>query len=110
MKEVENPIEPQFVELSELQNPAPAGPAILAGNMAVLHGIKVKLKVVVGEAHTTLGELMSLQEQAVLKIDRQVDTPLDLIVDGNVVARGQLVVVDDNFGIRITEIAPRTQS
>jgi flagellar motor switch protein FliN/FliY len=59
----------------------------------------------VGEVQTTLGELMSLKESSILKIEKQADAPIDVLVEGNVVARGQLVVVDDNFGIRITEIA-----
>jgi flagellar motor switch protein FliN/FliY len=48
---------------------------------------------------------MGLRESSVLKIDRGVDMPVDVVVNGSVVARGQLVVVDDNFGVRISEIA-----
>jgi len=43
----------------------------------------------------------------VLKVDRMVDAPVDVVINGNVVARGQLVVVDDNFGVCVTEIAAR---
>ncbi|ATQ74329.1 flagellar motor switch protein [Massilia violaceinigra] len=96
----------QFVELPELTPEAPAGPALLAGGSGLLDGVKVSLSVVVGHAHTTLGELLALKQSALLKIDRAVDTPVDVMVDGNVVARGQLVVVDDNFGVRITDVAP----
>jgi flagellar motor switch protein FliN/FliY len=71
----------------------------------LLNSLKVTLTVVVGEVKTTLGELLSLQESSVLKINRQADYPVDVVVNGNVVARGQLVVVDDNFGVRVTEIA-----
>lgn len=100
----------QIVELSELATQAPVGVNVLAGNLNLLQGVKVNMTVVVGEANTTLGELMNLKEQSVLKIDRPVNHPIDITVNGNVVARGQLVVVDDNFGVRITEIAAVAQS
>ena len=96
---------PQIIELSELSRQIPSGPALFGGNLGLLNGVKVKLTVQVGEAHTTVGELMGLKEMSVLKIDRPVDCPVDVMVDGNIVARGQLVAVDDNFGVRITEIA-----
>jgi flagellar motor switch protein FliN/FliY len=95
----------QHIELPELGNGNPAGPAILAGNPAVLDSVKVGLTVVVGQAQTTLGELMALKQGVVLKADRAVDTPVDVVINGNVVARGSLVAVDDHFGVRITEVA-----
>jgi flagellar motor switch protein FliN/FliY len=94
----------QVIELSELQAQTP-GANILGGNLNLLNGLKVTLSVVVGEVATTLGELMNLQEASILKIDRQADYPIDIVLNGAVVARGQLVAVDDNFGVRVTEIA-----
>lgn len=95
----------QIIELSPLPAMTPSGPPLMAGNLNLLHGVKVALSVTVGEIQTTLGELMGLQQQSVLKIERPVEGPVDLMLDGKIVARGQLVVVDDNFGVRITEIA-----
>ncbi len=95
----------QMIELSALPPTTPTGPALMAGNLNLLHGVKVVLSVTVGEIHTTLGQLMGLQEQSLLTIERPVDSPVDLMLDGKIVGRGQLVVVEDNFGIRITEIA-----
>lgn len=98
----------ELVELAQLPG-APAGVALMGGNMRLLDSVQVSLSVMVGEAHTTIGELMALRQASVLKIDRQADTPVDVILNGSVVARGQLVVVDDNFGVRITEIAQAVQ-
>lgn len=95
----------QVVELSEIVAQNAGGPNLIANNLALLNGLKVSLSVMVGEVHTTLGELLSLKEASVLKIDRLADYPVDVIVNGSIVARGQLVVVDDNFGVRVTEIA-----
>ena len=86
MKETEQQHPPQIIELSEFQPQPPSGPAVLGGNMRLLQGVKVKLTVVVGEAQTTLGELMDLKEASILKIDREVDYPVDVLVEGNVVA------------------------
>ncbi|AKU24729.1 hypothetical protein ACZ75_06390 [Massilia sp. NR 4-1] len=91
--------------MAELGGQTPSGPAILGDNLRLLDSVPVSLEVKVGNVQTTVGELMGLKEQAVLKIDRHSEQPVDVIVNGNVVARGQLVVVDDNFGVRITEIA-----
>lgn len=96
----------QIVALAELAPQIPFGPAVLGGNMHLLDSVKVSLSVMLGQAHTSVGELMDLKELSVLKIDRPADYPVDVMLNGSVVARGQLVVVDDNFGVRITEIAP----
>jgi flagellar motor switch protein FliN/FliY len=95
----------QLVELPALVPHIATGPALLGGHASLFDGVKVALSVVVGQVHTTLGELMALKESATLKVDRLVDMPVDVVVNGTVVARGQLVVVEDNFGVRITEVA-----
>jgi flagellar motor switch protein FliN len=76
----------------------------LEGSLRALQGLKVNVDVVVGNAQTTLGELWSLQQAQLLTIDRHIDAPLDLVIDGHVVARGHLVAVDEQFGIRISEL------
>jgi flagellar motor switch protein FliN/FliY len=105
MTSTDAPVRAQQIDYPELASGNPPGQSVLANNMALLDSVKVSLQVVVGEAATTLGELMSLKEAGLLKIDRLVDQPVDVMVNGNVVARGQLVVIDDNFGVRVTEVA-----
>jgi flagellar motor switch protein FliN/FliY len=95
----------QLIELPELVARADSGAAVLGTQAALLDSIAVSLSVVVGQTHTTLGELMRLKESALLTIDRTVDTPVDVVVNGHVVARGHLVVIDDSFGVRVTEVA-----
>jgi flagellar motor switch protein FliN/FliY len=94
----------QVVQLAEVAPPAQPGKPVFGDNLSLLRGVKVQVAAVAGHVDTTLGELMGLSEGAVLKTDRHVDAPIDIIVDGKVFARGQLVAVDDNFGVRITEI------
>jgi flagellar motor switch protein FliN/FliY len=69
-----------------------------------LHQIKAKLQVCVGEATISVGELLGAKEHQVLRLDRAFDQPVDLTIEGKVVARGQLVAVDGHFAVRITEL------
>jgi flagellar motor switch protein FliN/FliY len=54
-----------------------------------------------------MGKLLDLRDGNVLTLDRQVDQPLEMLLDGKLVARGELVVVGDNLGLKITEIIQR---
>jgi flagellar motor switch protein FliN len=82
---------------------APQGEALLR-TPHPLHGIKVRLQVRVGESAMTVGELMQARQNEVLVLDRSVDAPVDLLLEGQVVARGELVAVDGIFAVRITEL------
>lgn len=91
----------QAVALDELPGGAgrPLAPAVNP-----LHAVKVRLQVRVGEATLTVGDLLAARENQVLALDRTVDQPVDLVLEGKVVARGQLVAVDQSFAVRITEL------
>ncbi|HEY0587263.1 MAG TPA: FliM/FliN family flagellar motor switch protein [Pseudoduganella sp.] len=94
------------VELAELRNHG--GAPLALGQGALLQGVQVGLSVQVGQAQASLAQLMELQSGAVFTLDRAVDAPLDLLVNGQLVGRGELVVVGDQFGVRVTEVAPRS--
>lgn len=94
----------QLIELVELsEHRAGDGPAVLE-EANPLHGIKTRVQVCVGEAEISLGELLAAREHHVLKLDRGVNQPVDLMLSGKVIARGQLVAIDDHFAVRITEL------
>lgn len=69
-----------------------------------LHGIRTRLTVVLGSIELSVGELLGAREQQVLQIDRTLEQPVDVMLEGQVVARGTLVAVGDSFGVRITEL------
>lgn len=98
-------IMPQLVELPELADRALHGQTLLDGNLSLIRGVKVKLSVLIGGTTVTVGELLAMKEGAVLKLDRLANQPIDVLLDGRIVAKGCLVAVDDNFGVSITEIA-----
>ena len=95
------PLQP--IALDEVLSGAqPGGPLAPAANP--LHAVKVRLQVCVGQAAMTVGQLLGAREHEVLALDRDVEQPVDLLLEGRVVARGQLVAVDGRFGVRITEL------
>lgn len=101
----------QVVELPEFPHHHDAvGPTILSGNLDVIGSVKVALTVRVGEAVVSVDELMNMKDAHILKLDASLDTPVDVLLEGKVVARGQLVAVDDNFGVRITELPKAVQA
>ena len=94
----------QPVELGELPVNNERKPPLLEGNIEVIKNVRVNLEVVVGATELAVSELYKLQEDSVIKLDRDVEEPVDLVLDGRVIARGMLVVAGDKFGIRITEV------
>jgi flagellar motor switch protein FliN len=90
------------IELEPLSE-AIGGRALLTNALPFLGSVKVQVSVRVGGADVSVTELLDMQEGGVLGLDRLVDEPLDVLVDGHVVARGMLVAVGDHFGVRITE-------
>jgi flagellar motor switch protein FliN/FliY len=95
--------EPQLLALPDAKDPLPTS-AKLAASASPLLDVKARLQVCVGEAVMTVGELTNAKAGQVVTLDRQVDGPIDLLLEGKVVARGQLVAVGDYFGIRLTEL------
>ena len=91
------------VELEEPAQPSQHGP-VLVREAHPLHAVRVSLQVRVGEAVMTVGELLAARENEVLLLDRSVEQPVDLLLEGSVVARGQLVAVEGSFAVRITEL------
>ena len=95
----------QVIALGELPEcVSKGGEPILGPVDNPLHCVKARLQVSVGEVSITVGELLGTREHAVLVLDRGLDQPVDVLLEGRVIARGQLVAVDERFGVRITEL------
>ena len=69
-----------------------------------LHSVRARLQVCVGWVDLSVGELLGATEHQVLVLDRTVEQPVDMLLEGKVVARGELVAVDGCFAVRITEL------
>lgn len=88
---------------SERQGTLPLLSAFTEINSPIRH-VKAKLSVRVGTAELTVGELLGIKEHQVIRLDRTPEQPVDVLLEGHVVARGTLVAVDENFAVRITEL------
>ena len=58
-----------------------------------------------GQRQLTLREVLDLSSGSVVELDRHVEEPIELLLDGRVIARGEAVVVDGNYGLRVSEVA-----
>lgn len=70
----------------------------------LLHGVDMEVTVEIGRARMTVRELLDLSPGTVLELDRTAGSPADLLVNGRLIAHGQVVVIDEDFGLRVTEI------
>ncbi len=91
------------IELQEVEMFEGKGQPVVSKNMEYLQDIEVELQVRVGSAKITVEELFSLSENKVIPLLENVEEPVDLLLKDKVVARGQLTVVGDQFGVKITE-------
>jgi flagellar motor switch protein FliN/FliY len=78
-------------------------------NADVLQNISVSLSIEVGRAQIKIKDLMRLTQGSVVELDRIAGEPLDLLVNNTVVAQGEVVLVNDRYGIRLTRVVPSTE-
>ncbi|PRY28732.1 flagellar motor switch protein FliN [Pseudosporangium ferrugineum] len=78
--------------------------APLRGGLDMLHDVEMEVSAELGRTRMSVRELLSLSPGAIVELDRAAGSPADLLVNGRLIARGEVVVIDENFGIRITEI------
>jgi flagellar motor switch protein FliN/FliY len=91
--------EKELAPLAPIES-APAG----AGDLGRLCDVTVELSVEVGRTRMTLGQALALGPGSVVALNRSAREPVDLLVNGKQVARGEVVVIDDDFGLRITDV------
>jgi flagellar motor switch protein FliN/FliY len=91
------PLEPQ----PGSDDPAAVGQG---ADLRRLRDVPVNLAVEIGRAEMTVGETLGLRPGSIVKLDRLAEEPLDLLVNGTRIARGEVVVIDEEFGLRLTEV------
>ena len=75
----------------------------------VLQNISVTMSIEVGRAQIKIRDLMRLTHGSVVELDRIAGEPLDLLVNNTVVAQGEIVLVNDRYGVRLTRVAPAAE-
>ena len=76
----------------------------VAERLDLLSNVEMDVTAELGRTRMTVRELLSLTPGVVVELDRMAGSPIDLFVNGTLIARGEVVVIDEEFGVRITEI------
>src|SRR3954454_21063298 len=69
-----------------------------------LHDVPVELAVEIGRTRMTIGQTLDLRPGSVVSLNRLAGEPVDLLINGKPIARGEVVVIDEEFGLRITDV------
>jgi flagellar motor switch protein FliN len=79
---------------------------VLAGRtgLDLLHDVEMDVTAELGRTRMTVRELLSLAPGTIVELDRAAGSPADLLVNGRLIASGEVVIIDENFGLRITDI------
>ena len=85
-------------------DPGMAAEADEKRNLDLLLDIRIPVSAEVGRAQMTLDEILSLAPGSIVPLDKRAEEPVDMRVNGKLVARGEVVLVDDVYGLRITQI------
>lgn len=98
------------VQLMEITDTGETGKPLLGANMELIQDVKVRLSVSVGQCEMTVQQLFALKEGEVAQLDRTSQDPVELYLEGKLIGLGDLVVVGEHFGVRVTELGGRSST
>ncbi|MGI6307372.1 MAG: flagellar motor switch protein FliN [Dethiobacteria bacterium] len=85
-------------------SPSPHEEGEMHPNLGAILEFPLQVSIRLGKARKTLQEIRKLSSGAVVELDRFVHEPLDIFIGGKLIAQGEVVIIEENFGIKITEI------
>lgn len=106
----ENTTPPNFTQAENNLATEESTKKITSTNMDLLMDVSLRVTVELGRTRMTLRQVLELQNGAVVELERLAGDPVDIFVNERLIARGEVVVVDDKFGVRITELISPTDS
>lgn len=98
------PVNIQNAQLHQFDNMDFGLPTDQSDNLKLLMGVPLEISVEIGTAKRKVKDILEFQQGTIIELERQAGAPVDVVVNGNLIARGDVVVIDDNFAVRITEI------
>ena len=111
--------EPQEVPFSDVEEatvveqpketPAPAEVSVSAKNLDLIMDIDLEVKIRIGEKQMLIKDILDLKDGSIIELDKNIEEPMDILVNGKVVAQGVVVVVGGKFGVKITKIQTKEQ-
>ncbi|MGH9573456.1 MAG: flagellar motor switch protein FliN [Candidatus Acidiferrales bacterium] len=96
-------------QMQHAQSDAEAADAAPPANLDLLLDVELEASLRFGQREMLLRDILELHPGSVIELDRSVQEPAELIVSGRVIAHGEVVIVDGNYGLRITDIAQANQ-
>ena len=93
---------PEFEELSSHQE-------ISGDNLDLILDIPLNLSVVLGRTKKTVRDILNFNTGSVIELDKLTDEPLEIMLNGKLIATGEVVVINENFGVRINKIISQKQ-
>ena len=100
MSETDVLIESPLPELGE------PGPGATGSDLSLVLDVPVELTVEIGRTTMTIRQTMALAPGSVIALNKMAGEPVDLLVNGKRIARGEVVAIDEEFGLRVTEVVP----
>jgi flagellar motor switch protein FliN/FliY len=96
----------QPVQFANLQSPIAGGEQ---GNIGLLMDVYMELTVELGRTRKLIREILGIGEGTIIELDKLAGEPVDILVNHKLIAKGEVVVIDENFGVRVTEIVSPMQ-
>ncbi len=93
----------QFAPLKPMETTSPPT------NLDLLLGVTLRVAVELGRTKMSIESILKLGPGAVVELDKLAGEPVDVLVNDRLIARGEVVVIDDRFGVRITDVLPPAQ-
>ncbi len=102
---VQNPVDVRPVEFPEFsQGMYSEGAPVMGTNLDLIMNVPLAVSIEIGTTKKKIRDIMNFTAGTVVELDKQAGSPVDIVVNGQLIAHGDVVVIDDNFGVRITEI------
>ena len=102
--EAQPPAKVQNVQLPQFGKGNSGGEPVLGGNAELLMNVPLDVSIEIGQTRRKIKDIMAFAQGTVIELEKQAGAPVDIVVNGQLIAHGDVVVIDDNFGVRITEI------
>ncbi len=104
------PLPPTAVHPVQFMPLQPEPPDIDSSHgIELLLDVQLEVSVELGRSHMTIGDVLALRTGSVIELDKLAGEPVDVSVNGTLIARGEVVVVDEKFGVRITEVVSKAK-
>ena len=101
--------EPKNLDISQLENVEKPIRVQKSKTYNLLLDVELELSAILGETDISLKKVLDLTKGSILELDNKTADPIKLLANGCEVARGEVVIIEDNFGLRITEIAEKNK-